>query len=112
MIKEKKLKKLGLKALFVMMTTLQKGQKIGMKMAKSLLFMNQFPPNQHIMSFFVHKNHCVKLKLEKKKMKKLGLKALHRGECLSKIQGQSVARVLIFQVIVQNVMVLISPKKN
>ena len=37
---------------------------------------------------------------------------LHRGKCLSKMQGKRVARVLFYWFIVQNVMVLISPKTN
>ena len=36
----------------------------------------------------------------------------HRSECLSKMQGKRVARVLFYRVIVRNVRVLISPKTN
>ena len=45
--KTKKRKKLGLKAFFVMMTTLQKQPKFGMKMAKSQPFMDRLSPNHH-----------------------------------------------------------------
>ena len=44
-----------------------------MKMTEYQLFMDQFPPNHHRISFLVHENHSVKSK--RKNMKKLGLKA-------------------------------------
>ena len=49
-----------------------KWPKCGMKMAESLLFMNQFPPKHHRMFSLIEKNHSVKLKRKKKKLKKLG----------------------------------------
>ena len=58
-LKEKNEEILGLK---VMIPTLQKWPKFGMKMAKSRSFMDQYPPNKHIISFLFHENHSVKLK--------------------------------------------------
>ena len=63
--KRKKLKKLGLRAFFVMMPMLRKRTKFGTKMAESWPFMDQFPHNHHIMSFLAHKNHYVKSKRKK-----------------------------------------------
>ena len=72
------------------MPTLQKRPTFGMKMTESWLFMDQFPPNHHIMSFLVHNDHFVKSKQKIKKLKKLGLE--HFVDLMTMLQnGQNLA---------------------
>ena len=62
------MKKLGLKAFFVMMPTLQKRPKFGMKMTKFWPFIDRFPSNHYRMSFLIHKNNAVKSKRKRKQI--------------------------------------------